>query len=329
MAGLAAAGAAGLVLEGRAAAAAGPVPETATLRMPLLSIGPGCTVPQYLAADLLRAEGFGTIEYVPVVGTSSAGQLANGDVDLSLEFMPDVLPFMEEGAPLTVLAGVHGGCLEVIANTDVSSFADLEGKRVAVSAIDSSEHVFASIMAAYVGLDPVRDIEWVENAKASAKDLFIDGQAEALACWPPDPQDLRARGIGRSLVQTSVDRPWSLYYCCMVVGNADFVRANPVATKLGLRAILKSTDLCSSDPVRATRLLLGYELIREQDIAAQEQTLREIPYAVWRDFDPADSVRFFALRMHELGMIAITPTEVLDRFTDWRFLDEVKQELKA
>jgi NitT/TauT family transport system substrate-binding protein len=36
------------------------------------------------------------------------------------------------GIPIVVLAGMHSGCLELIANDSVSSIADLRGKKVGV-----------------------------------------------------------------------------------------------------------------------------------------------------------------------------------------------------
>ena len=57
--------------------------------------------------------------------------------------------------------------------------------------------------------------------------------------------------------------------------------------------------------------------------------LNDARYGLWRDYDPEDTVRFFALRLHEAGMIKKTPNEVIAGYTDWRFLDEVKRELKT
>ena len=48
-----------------------------------------------------------------------------------------------------------------------------------------------------------------------------------------------------------------------------------------------------------------------------------------REFDPEDSLRFFALRLHEVGFIENSPNEILAEGTDWRFLNELKRELKA
>jgi NitT/TauT family transport system substrate-binding protein len=40
-------------------------------------------------------------------------------------------------------------------------------------------------------------------------------------------------------------------------------------------------------------------------------------------------MRFYALRLHEVGMIKSTPNELIAEGTDWRFLNELKRELKA
>jgi NitT/TauT family transport system substrate-binding protein len=58
-------------------------------------------------------------------------------------------------------------------------------------------------------------------------------------------------------------------------------------------------------------------------------TLVDTRYGLWREYDPEDSVRFFALRLNELGMINKTPAEVIAGYTDWHSLREIKQELKS
>ncbi len=59
------------------------------------------------------------------------------------------------------------------------------------------------------------------------------------------------------------------------------------------------------------------------------QTLTELPYDKWREFDSEDSLRFYALRLREVDMIKSTPQEIIAKGTDWRFLNELKRELKA
>jgi NitT/TauT family transport system substrate-binding protein len=59
------------------------------------------------------------------------------------------------------------------------------------------------------------------------------------------------------------------------------------------------------------------------------QAMQEIPYNRWRDYDPEDTLRFFALRLHEVGMIKSSPQKIIAQGTDWRFLNELKRELKG
>ena len=59
------------------------------------------------------------------------------------------------------------------------------------------------------------------------------------------------------------------------------------------------------------------------------QALSEVRYDVWRDLDPEDSLHFYALRLHEAGLIKANPQKIIADGTDWRFLTELKRELKA
>jgi NitT/TauT family transport system substrate-binding protein len=129
------------------------------------------------------------------------------------------------------------------------------------------------------------------------------------------------------ILSLATDKPWSQYFCCMAVSNRSFVRDRPVATKRFLRAILKATDICASEPETAARRLVDGGFAPRFDLALQ--TVTELPYNVWREYDPEDSMRFYALRLHEVGMVKSSPNALLGEGTDWRFLNELKRELKA
>jgi NitT/TauT family transport system substrate-binding protein len=181
-------------------------------------------------------------------------------------------------------------------------------------------------MVTHVGLDPRRDIHWVDRPAPEAMQMFARGEIDAFMGFPPEPQELRARRIGHVVVNTTTDKPWSQYFCCVVMAHRDFPRRYPVATKRALRAILKATTVCGLEPERAIQLRhdKGYP---KSDFALQ--AVRELPYARWRDCNPEDTVRFYALRLHEAGMIKSSPQKILAQGTDWRSLNELKKELKA
>jgi NitT/TauT family transport system substrate-binding protein len=322
--GLTLAGTAGMLGLHSRPVTAEPPPETTRLRLvQTLSM---CQAPQYIAEELLRGEGFTEVVYVKKAGPYDiADALASGEVDLSLHFSARLIVRVDRGEPITILAGVHPGCYELFTAQPLQSLRDLKGRTVAIRALGGPEHVFLTSMAAYVGLDPERDIIWVANP--AAKELFTQGTVEAFMGFPPEPQELRARQIGHVLVNSNVDRPWSQYFCCMVAAHRPFVQQHPVATKRALRAIMKGTDVCAVEPDRAVRRLVDRGRTPREDL--MRQVLQDIAYHRWRDYDPEDTVRFYALRLHEVGMIKSVPQKIIVQGTDWRFLNELKQELKG
>jgi NitT/TauT family transport system substrate-binding protein len=319
------------VLGAQGALAAEPPPEVTTIR---LRHDPSiCAAPLFDADDLLREEGFTDVQYVVTrSGPPVVQAIADGDIHFGTEFA-GLLPLrLEAGALITVVAGLHTGCFELFAHDPIRTIGDLKGRRVGINALGSGKHMYLAIMAAQVELDPHTDIEWVEGSPHTPlqlfpMELFIEHKVDAFLGFPPEPQELRARKIGRVIVNTTTDKPWSQYFCCMLVGNREFVRAHPIATKRVLRAILKANDVCAAEPEGAAQRLVDGGFTKRYDYALQ--TLTELPYASWREFDAEDSLRFFALRLHEVGMIQSGPNALLAEGTDWRFLNELKRELKA
>jgi len=182
-------------------------------------------------------------------------------------------------------------------------------------------------MMAYVGLDPNKDVNWATRPPAESMQLLAEGKVDAFLGFPPEPQELRARKIGHVVVNSTLDRPWSQYFCCMVAGNRDFVRKHPVATKRALRAILKANTICALEPDRAAHFLVDKGFTKSYDYALQ--TLKDIPYDKWHEYNPEDTVRFYALRLQEVGMIKSSPQKIIAEGTDWRFLNELRKELKG
>jgi len=143
----------------------------------------------------------------------------------------------------------------------------------------------------------------------------------------PNLRSSGARHVGQVIVNSAIDRPWSQYFCCMLGGSREFVRKHPVATKRAARAILKAVDLCATDPARAAQRMVDGGFTPRYDYA--HQALSELPYDRWREYDAEDAMRFWALRLHEVGLIKSSPQKIIADGTDWRFLNELKRELKA
>jgi NitT/TauT family transport system substrate-binding protein len=304
-----------------------PPPETTTVRLPRWIGAAYCWAAEYFAEDLLRAEGFTDVRYIQ--GDPKVDQsvwIAHGETDFSINHPPLQIMSIDAGVPIKVLGGLHSGCLELIANESVRSVADLRGKRVGVDLPNSTAHVMLSVMAAWVGLDPAKDIQWVFE-QYKPVNSFIEGKIDAFLGAPPRPQELRAKKIGHVILNTTTDRPWSQQFCCMISATSEFVKNYPVATKRVLRAIFKAADVCVSNPTLVAQQLVERGFLASYDNASR--TLADIRYDRWRDYDAEDSLRFYALRMQETGIIKSAPQKIIAEGTDWRFLDELKRELKT
>ena len=296
-------------------------PEITSVRLAKVPVI--CFAPQYVCEALLRAEGFTDVRYVDTTPPALSEDLGRGRYDFGSNLSLDHIGGIDAGMPITILTGVHAGCYELFAHGDIRGIADLKGKRVGMLGTTTLISTFAS----YVGLDPKRDLIVIADPAAKPVELFAEGKLDAYLAFPPEPQELHARKVGHVILRTAVDRPWSQYFCCTLASNREFVARYPVATKRVVRAFLKAADLCASAPEQAARLIVDGGFTERYDYALQ--TLSDNPYTAWREFDAEDSIRFYALRMHELGMINSSPKRIIADGTDWRFLNELKRELKA
>jgi NitT/TauT family transport system substrate-binding protein len=311
------------VLGARGSLAVEPPPEVTTIRLGLWP-NSACVTPQTVVEGLLRAEGFTDVRLMPAAQIDS---VARGELDFDSENAPWLVAQVDADEPITVLSGMHVGCYELFAHEPIRTISDLKGTRVGIDYLGGGVQLYLATMAAQVGLDPANDIEWVPNPDGTLLDQFAARKIDAILAFPPEPQELRARKVGRTILNTALDAPWSHYFCCMFYGRRQFVRDYPVATKRFLRAVLKASDMCALQPEVAVQHLAGAGFTGNYDYALE--TLRELPYDKWREYDPEDSLRFFALRLHEVGMVTSDPNQIIAEGADWRFLNELKRELKA
>src|SRR5207245_2565832 len=137
--------------------------------------------------------------------------IAKGTAWRTLNYVGPTILGVDAGYPLVFLGGVHVGCFEVFGTNDVRSIRDLKGKTVAVVELGGSEYVFLASMAAYVGLDPRKDIRFITRPQGEAKELLAEGKIDGFLGYPPDPPELRARKVGHAVVNSAIDRPWSQY----------------------------------------------------------------------------------------------------------------------
>jgi NitT/TauT family transport system substrate-binding protein len=311
-----------------------PPPETTTVRI----VKPfACDPPLWLAKEFLLEEGFTDVKYVQNGGATR--EFVSKDL---AEFAPghpeEAVAAIDAGVPLVALAGIHSGCQEVWVGPGIASIRDLRGKRIAVFAKDTTDQFFGffATTLAYVGIDPVKDVIFVAfDDYAVMMKAFVDGQVDAFLAAAEGAAILHRnpRTPSTKILDQTADKPWSQYVCCLLLANRDWTRQHPIATKRVTRAVMRAADATVKDRPRAahvgaTRPIasilppsgISFEEILNDTIA--------MPSYDWREFDPEETLRFFALRLGEVKLIKSTPQQIIAQGSDVAYLRQLQKELK-
>ena len=266
-----------------------------------------CVMPEYVVEELLAAEVITHVDYVITdTGPLLSEAIASGQIDLAVHFSGPVILALDRGTKVTMLAGVHVGCFELFAKGGINSVADLKGKSVGVSELRSGPHVFLSAMASLVGLDPAKDINWVTSVEPKPIELFLDGKVDAFLGFPPEPQHLR--GAGRQSCDRQQRAGPAMVPIFLLHADGQ-PRIHPDEAE---RTPSAWCARCCGRPISASARRLrsrgrSWTEARAPNYDDALQTLSDVPYGKWRDYDPEDTIRFYALRLHEAGMIKSSP----------------------
>ena len=286
-----------------------------------------CLSPLYVAEDLLRGEGFTEVQYVPHGPKGYYQTLGSSEADISGDFATQLVIQLDRGTPIMVLGGIHVGCFELFGTERVRAIRDLKGKTVGVRGLDSPAHAFLASMAAYVGVDPRRDITWVTHPPDESMRLLAGERSMRSS------GSLRShRNCARSASATCRQqrRRSALVSVLLLHGRR----------QSGLRPEVPGGHEASAprhpegNGHLCARAGSGGQVDRKSQGTPEAFTTtlsrrsRTSPTPSGRDYDPEDTVRFYALRLHEIGMIKSSPQKIIAQGTDWRFLNELKKELK-
>jgi NitT/TauT family transport system substrate-binding protein len=311
-----------------------PPPETAVVRLGAGAAGipPTCDAQLWLVEETLREEG---------IQAKFGGGLRDGTADFVTVYANYQITGIDAGFPLLVLAGGHTGCIEMWAAPGIRSISDLRGKTYetfdrSVKFGDKTAagvyHGFVLATLAHIGLDsaelklvdvpPEQDIE---------KD-YLEGRSDMIVLSVHSGPLMRRNPSRRGsvILDTSVDKPWSQSYCCLLSTHRDFAKANPVTAKRVTRAFVRAADLVASDKKAAVRTGLSRFYKDSKVLTAEllDETIAMLSYD-WREYDPEETVRFFALRLRDAKLVKKSPQQILDEGSDLAYFRQLRKELKA
>jgi NitT/TauT family transport system substrate-binding protein len=299
----------------------GPV-ETTAIRF----AGPvPCDPWTWFADDFLKEEGFTDVKM-------SAGGIAASDI--AITYGNNYVASVDAGEPYVALGGTHVGCMELWALPGINSVRDLRGKRLVATKPDVLNDLIYGLWVSLLttfGVDP-SEVAFTFNTDPTKTpvDYFVDGRSDAVVAIGLGGAQLMAnpKNPGKQIFDTSVDKPWSQHFCCLLLAKTDWAKANPNAAKRATRAVLRAIDYGAQDRQRAVTTAVDKKLGVAANPAILFETIKALPYD-WRAYDPAESLRFYALRLADAKLLKKTPSQILADGTDFAFFRQMQKELKA
>jgi NitT/TauT family transport system substrate-binding protein len=304
-----------------AAPSVGP-PETTAIRFS----GPApCDPWTWLVGDFLKEEGFTTVE-------SGTGGVATNDI--AVTYGNNYVASVDAGEPYIALGGTHVGCMELWALPGINSVRDLRGKRLVATKPDVLNDLIYGLWVSLLttfGVDP-SEVAFTFNTDTTKTpvDYFVEGRSDAVVAIGLGGAQLMAnpKNPGKQIFDTSVDKPWSQHFCCLLLAKREWAKANPNAAKRATRAVLRAIDYGAQDRQRAVTSAVDKKLGVATNPAILFETIKALPYD-WRAYDPAESLRFYALRLADAKLLKKTPSQILADGTDFAFFRQMQKELKA
>ena len=325
---LAASASAGLVLAACAPAAAPAPPTTAPLETTKIRIAcNSCDAPIMAAESYLREEGFTDVQ---ITDAPTLTALADGKVDMGNLFPPAYAASLEAGVRVVGLGGIHPGCIEIWAPQSVPSLKDLRGHTIVVRSKTLRDDAYSnlSMFLKQAGVDP-KDVNFVAQSDADVVKLYLDGKNDAVLVPAAAAEALKANPAnkGHVIFMQTNDEPWSRLDCCVVATTQDWYRANPIAAKRAMRAILRTADALTADRAAAAKLATDKGLFGGANNFNNVRNAVNMLKFNWRDLDADKSLRVSGALLADTGLMKISVDE-LAKSLDLRILRELKTELK-
>jgi NitT/TauT family transport system substrate-binding protein len=191
-------------------------------------------------------------ELVQISANVSVAALAGGNVDYNL-ILQSVVTGNLRGLPIKV-AGI---LIErpnhvVVVNPKITRFADLKGKKIAVSSFGSATDILARLTVEHFKLNPQKDVQFVAAGGGSGRLAQLEsGLVDAAVVAPPSDAIAEARGF-KSLVRT---RDILIFPVNGIGLHEQKLKNNRSEVKRVLRALLKANRFILDDKKGAIDIL--------------------------------------------------------------------------
>ncbi|WP_205297330.1 ABC transporter substrate-binding protein [Candidatus Pantoea multigeneris] len=180
---------------------------------------------------------------------------ADGGIGMALRWLKP----LEQGFDVDLTVGTHGGCMRLLAPKDsgINKVSDLVGKNVAVSDQASPIRNFFAIQLAKEGIDPDKQVNWLQYPEDLFGEALRKGEVQALATDDPQGWLLKHQ---HDLVEVSnnMHGEYMNMTCCVLGLRGSLVRDNPEVAKAITQAIVDAQQWTADHPDETAKIFQPY-----------------------------------------------------------------------
>lgn len=199
------------------------------------------------------------LEVEPISFTGATDQflqaIATGHADGGIGMALRWLKPLEQGFDVGLAVGTHGGCMRLLTTQDsgITEIAHLKGKKVAVSDQASPIRNFFAIRLAEIGVDPDKEVEWLQYPADLFAEALKKGEVQAVA--GDDPHAYLQR-VNDNLVEigTNLDDEYLNSTCCVLGLRGSLIREQPDVAAAITRAVVEAQAWTAANPDESARI---------------------------------------------------------------------------
>ncbi|NUX58030.1 ABC transporter substrate-binding protein [Paraburkholderia youngii] len=217
-----------------------------------------CTAPVPVAVQqgFFRKHGL-QVELINFAGSTDQllEAIATGKSDAGVGMALRWIKPLEQGFDVKLTAGIHGGCMRLLA-TRASCIVDLQGlkgRTVGVSDLASPAKNFFAVSLKKIGVDPDNDVHWRQYPAPLLGEALKKGEVHAIADGDPTIWTLREADHLQE-VSNNLCGEYANRVCCVLGVRGSLVRNDRATAQALTQALLEATEWTANHPAEAAAI---------------------------------------------------------------------------
>ena len=219
-----------------------------------------CQAPLHIAVELgfFEAEGIDA-ENIQVEAAHVQEAIGANQVDVGFGLIGKFLLPMENGLNIKFTAGIHTGCIKIIAPADsgITSVADLKGKTIGVTGLSGAETIVTKRALANEGIsfdEQNPEVEFLVFAGSDLGQALENGAIDVIAVGDPTASQLVEQYGLTVIIDTAASEGFKDEYCCGAFVTEKLATEHPDVAAAYTRAVLKAAVWVNEHPDEAAQI---------------------------------------------------------------------------